>query len=73
MGTQPDERPWYLYYMALAAANVLLLALTNLVFTGIGETIVAFVVVASFLALTAVHAATHYRNRDGSSGSIEET
>ena len=73
MGTQPDERPWYLYYMALAAANVLLLALTNLVFTGIGETLVAFVVVASFLALTAVHAATHYRNRDGSSGSIEET
>lgn len=72
MGTETEERPWYLYYMVLAAANVLLLAFTSLGFLGVGETAVAFVVVASFLVLTAVHAATHYRERSGSSGGFEE-
>ncbi|MFC7021022.1 MULTISPECIES: DUF7344 domain-containing protein [Haloarcula] len=72
LGTENDERPWYLYYMVLAAANVALLASTSLGFLGIGETVVAFVVVASFLVLTAVHAAMHYREQSGTSGGFEE-
>lgn len=68
MGTQSEDRPWYLYYMALAGFNVLLLAGTTLevpFLAALGETVVAFVIVASFLVLTAIHAATQYQASDG--------
>ncbi|MFC6976849.1 hypothetical protein ACFQL1_22505 [Halomicroarcula sp. GCM10025709] len=55
---EETERPWYLYYLLLAAANVVLVlgVVAGVpVLSALGGTGVGIVVASSFLLLTAVH------------------
>lgn len=74
MGDQEEEPPWYLYYMGLAVFNVLLVIGASIGVPGLaalGQSVVAIIVVASFLMLTAVHTAYHYRTTSNGSTDLD--
>lgn len=62
LGEETRDRPWYLYYLALAVANVALLAGVSAGVVPLGQTLGGIVVVGSFLLLTIAHYALR---RDG--------
>lgn len=62
LGDQQEEPTWYLYYLGLAVVSTLLIV-ASVLGLGIGQGVVAVVVVGAFVALTAVHAIYRRRQR----------